>query len=165
VKRIDYLKDLDTDGRIILKWILNNYGNVTWVHCHKRMARRRVADRGDGLQIWRVAANILNKKSRTADSGWSCSFGVGRGLTTPHSKTQWFLRNTTHSLRTRRSVFTHEREEKSVPGFGGKARRKDYPEDQGVDGRMGSEWILRRLAGGVDWLSIGTSGELIWMQW
>jgi hypothetical protein len=38
-----------------------------------------------------------------------------------------------------------------VQGFGGKARRKEPSEDQGVDGRMGSEWILGRLAwGGVD---------------
>jgi hypothetical protein len=29
--------------------------------------------------IWRVATNILNKQSRTADKGWSSSFGVGRG--------------------------------------------------------------------------------------
>jgi hypothetical protein len=35
------------------------------------MAHSRVADRGDGLQIWRVAANILNKQSQTAGSGWS----------------------------------------------------------------------------------------------
>jgi hypothetical protein len=27
--------------------------------------------------------------------------------------------------------------------------RRDHLEDQGVDGRMGSEWILGRLAGGV----------------
>jgi hypothetical protein len=26
---------------------------------------------GDGLQIWRVPANILNKWWRTADKGWS----------------------------------------------------------------------------------------------
>jgi hypothetical protein len=31
-----------------------------------------------GLQIWRVAANILNKQSRTADKGLSFSVGVGR---------------------------------------------------------------------------------------
>jgi hypothetical protein len=43
--------------------------HVKWVHCHHGMARPRVADRGYGLQIWRVAANILNKQSRTADSG------------------------------------------------------------------------------------------------
>jgi hypothetical protein len=29
----------------------------------------RVAGGGDGLQVWRVAANILNKQSRTADKG------------------------------------------------------------------------------------------------
>jgi hypothetical protein len=43
------------------------------------MARPQVADGGDGLQIWRVAANILNKQSRTAEKGWSSSLGVGRG--------------------------------------------------------------------------------------
>ena len=29
--------------------------------------------------MWRVAANILNKQSRTADEGWSSSLQVGRG--------------------------------------------------------------------------------------
>ena len=29
--------------------------------------------------IWRVAANIRNKQSRTDDKGWSSSLGVGRG--------------------------------------------------------------------------------------
>jgi hypothetical protein len=29
--------------------------------------------------VWRVAANILNKQSRTADKAWSSSLGVGRG--------------------------------------------------------------------------------------
>jgi len=35
----------------------------------------------NGLQMWRVAAHIciLNKQSRTADNGWSSSWGVGRG--------------------------------------------------------------------------------------
>jgi hypothetical protein len=37
--------------------------------------------------------------------------------------------------------------------------------DQGVDGRMGSEWILGRLATGVQsgssWLRIGTGGGLL----
>ena len=28
--------------------------------------------------IWRVALNILNKQSQTADKGWSSSLGVGR---------------------------------------------------------------------------------------
>jgi hypothetical protein len=33
----------------------------------------------NGIQLWRVAVNILNKQSRTADKGWSYSLGVGRG--------------------------------------------------------------------------------------
>jgi hypothetical protein len=37
-------------------------------------------------------------------------------------------------------------------------------EDQGIDGRMGSEWILWRLSEGVQigsyWLRIGTGGGL-----
>ncbi|KAJ4443652.1 hypothetical protein ANN_05327 [Periplaneta americana] len=44
--------------------------------------------RRDGLQIWRVAANILNKQSWTADKGWSSSLGLGEGLTTHHRKKQ-----------------------------------------------------------------------------
>jgi hypothetical protein len=45
---------------------------------------------------------------------------------------------------------THGRGEKHVQGFDGKARRKEiHLEDQGVDARMRSEWILGRLAGGV----------------
>jgi hypothetical protein len=36
-------------------------------------------DGGDGLQIWRVAANILNKQSQTANKGWSCGLGGGPG--------------------------------------------------------------------------------------
>jgi hypothetical protein len=43
------------------------------------MARPQVADGGDALQVWRVAVNILNKQSQTADNGWASSLGVGRG--------------------------------------------------------------------------------------
>jgi hypothetical protein len=52
---------------------LHSPSHVKWVLCRHGMARPRVTDRGDGLQIWRVAANILNKQSRTADSGWYSS--------------------------------------------------------------------------------------------
>jgi len=40
-------------------------------------------------------------------------------------------------------------------------------EDRGVDGRMGSEWALGRLAEGVcvSWLRIGTGGWLLWTRW
>jgi hypothetical protein len=43
--------------------------HVRWVPCHHGMARPQVADGVDSLWIWRVAANILNKQSRTADKG------------------------------------------------------------------------------------------------
>jgi hypothetical protein len=42
------------------------------------MARPQVAD--EVLRLRRVAANILNKQSRTADKGWPSSLGVGRGV-------------------------------------------------------------------------------------
>jgi hypothetical protein len=42
------------------------------------------------------------------------------------------------------------RGEECVQSFDGKARRKETTwKTQGVDGRMGLEWILGRLAGGV----------------
>jgi hypothetical protein len=43
------------------------------------MARPLVADGGNGLQVPRVAANILNKLSPTADKGWLPRLGFGRG--------------------------------------------------------------------------------------
>jgi hypothetical protein len=63
------------------------------------MARPQVADGGNGLQIWRVTANILNRQSRIADNGWSSSLGVGRGATTPHRKKIILLRKFRRSLR------------------------------------------------------------------
>jgi hypothetical protein len=33
-------------------------------------------------------------------------------------------------------------------------KERDYSEDRGVDGRMGLEWILGRLASGVDWIQL-----------
>jgi len=39
-------------------------------------ARHRIEERPP---IWRIDVNILNKQSRTASKGWSCSLGVGQG--------------------------------------------------------------------------------------
>jgi hypothetical protein len=50
------------------------------------VARPQVADGGDGLQTWRVAANILNKQSRTADRGGPPACGLGEGLKSPDRK-------------------------------------------------------------------------------
>jgi hypothetical protein len=47
----------------------------------------------------------------------------------------------------------------------GNPEGKDHLEDEGVDGRMGSKWILGRLVGwvwsGFIWLRIGTVGGLL----
>jgi hypothetical protein len=47
----------------------------------------------------------------------------------------------------------------------GKPEGKNHSKDQRVDGSMGSEWILGRMAWGVwigfDWLKIGTGGGLL----
>jgi hypothetical protein len=57
--------------------------NVKLIPGHHGMALPQVADGEDGLQIWTVAANILNKQLRTAERGQSSSLGVGRGANNP----------------------------------------------------------------------------------
>jgi hypothetical protein len=34
----------------------------------------------NGLQLWRVDENILNKQPWANDKGWSSTLGVGRGV-------------------------------------------------------------------------------------
>jgi hypothetical protein len=51
------------------KLVSGKKSHVKLVPCHHGMARLQVADGGNGLQTWRVAANILNKQSQTADMG------------------------------------------------------------------------------------------------
>jgi hypothetical protein len=63
------------------------------------MARPQVVDGGERLQKWKVAVNILNNESRTADKGQSTSLGVGVGLTTPYGKQSNLLRNVSKHLR------------------------------------------------------------------
>jgi hypothetical protein len=50
----------------------------------------------------------------------------------------------------------------------GNAREGDHLEGQGGGGKMGSEWILGRLALevwiGFDWLRTGTGGGLLWVR-
>ena len=43
----------------------------------------------DGGMAWSVAANVVNRQSRTADEGWSPSLGLGEVLTTPRRK-NWY---------------------------------------------------------------------------
>jgi hypothetical protein len=98
------LREFNPDNAISLRTNLNiifafmhNYpsgllrGHVKWVPCHHSMACPQAADGGCGLQIWRVAANILNKQLQTADRGGPPAWGLGRGLTTSHRKTSDLL--------------------------------------------------------------------------
>jgi hypothetical protein len=52
---------------------------VECVPCHHSMARPQFADARDGLQKWRVAANILNKQSWPTDRGCEVSWEVWGG--------------------------------------------------------------------------------------
>jgi hypothetical protein len=52
-------------------------GHVWWAFCHQGMECPLVGDGGDGLQIWRVATNILNTQSRTDDKGAFPVRGLG----------------------------------------------------------------------------------------
>jgi hypothetical protein len=47
--------------------------------CHHGMECPQVVDGRDSLQIWRVASNIFNQQSQTADMELSSSLGVGDG--------------------------------------------------------------------------------------
>jgi hypothetical protein len=71
----------------------------SWVLCHQGMVLPQVADGGDTLQVWRIAGNILNKPSRTADKGWSSSLGVGRGADNSSPQNINFLWKFSRSLR------------------------------------------------------------------
>jgi hypothetical protein len=58
-----------------------------------------------------------------------------------------------------------ERKEKCTRFWWESPKERDHSEDQGLGGRIGSEWILGRLAEGVwigfNWLRVGTDGELL----
>jgi hypothetical protein len=60
----------------------------------------------------------------------------------------------------------HARERENCTRFWRESQKeRDRSEDQGVDRRMGSECILKRLAWGMliefDWLRIGRGGRLL----
>jgi hypothetical protein len=54
-----------------------------------------------------------------------------------------------------------ERREKCTRFWWESTREGDHLEDQGVGGKMGSEWILRILAWGVDWIRLAQDRD----QW
>jgi len=51
------------------------------------MTRPQIVDGRDGLQMWRVRMNILNKELRTAGKEWCPpAWGLDEGLQTSHRK-------------------------------------------------------------------------------
>jgi hypothetical protein len=44
--------------------------------------------------------------------------------------------------------------EKCIRFWWGIPKERNYSKDRGIDGRMRSDWILGRLAGGVDWIKL-----------
>jgi hypothetical protein len=63
---------------IFIEWLLSLIFN-DYIIFRPMLGGSLVTTAWRALQVWMVAANILNKQSRTADNGWSSSFGVGRG--------------------------------------------------------------------------------------
>jgi hypothetical protein len=63
------------------------------------------------------------------------------------------------------TLHARERREKCIRFWWESAKERDHSEDRDVDGKMGSEWILGRLAlrgwSGFNWLRIETGGRLL----
>jgi hypothetical protein len=52
--------------------------HVRWVSCQHGIEHPQVADGGDGVELWKLAADILIKQSWTVDKGWSSRLGAHR---------------------------------------------------------------------------------------
>jgi hypothetical protein len=59
--------------------------HVKWVPCYQGMMCPQVANGGNCLQVWRLAANILSKQLWTTEKGCPSSLWVGVRLTILHS--------------------------------------------------------------------------------
>jgi hypothetical protein len=89
--------------------------HVKWVPCHHGMARPRVADSGDGLQIWRVAANMLNKQARDNRQGEALQLGGWAGANNPSTvKKLYMLRSIYNRLGTGRILWHDQRTRKWI---------------------------------------------------
>jgi hypothetical protein len=116
------------------------------------MARPQVGDGEDDIQIWKAAAKILNEQWRTADKGWSCSFGLGETLTT-HLEKYHVTKHFTKPL-TWTTVFWWEDQKgkHNIPRPG--PRREDnIKTDFKIS--VGRAWI------GLMWFRIQTSGGML----
>jgi hypothetical protein len=108
------------NGRTILNCLRTTHKWVP-VTTAWRVLRLRMEQRPP---IWRVAANILNNQSRTADNEWSSIFGVGRGAN--------------NSSPSRRNFVTKYSQTKTRTWTDILLRLKVYLQEVGYDGM---EWI------------------------
>jgi len=76
--RNKFICDTHNNGIVFWSYYMDPYNHGT--------SHPLVVDGGDGLQKWRVFANILNKQSWTDDKRWSSNLESGEGLTNPHRK-------------------------------------------------------------------------------
>jgi hypothetical protein len=74
------------------------YVHVRWVTYYHGIAHPQVEDGVDVFHIWRVAANIFYKQSRTADKGCSSSLRAESELITRHCKKISLLQNVKKGL-------------------------------------------------------------------
>jgi hypothetical protein len=71
--------------------------HARWFPCHQNDETSGYG-RKDGHQLWRVAANTLNKQMRRGDEGWSSSLVVGPGSYDTYLKKIGLLQNVQNSL-------------------------------------------------------------------
>jgi hypothetical protein len=119
-----------------------------------RVLRLRVEE---GSPVWTVAANVLNKQSRTADKGWSSSLGVGRDANNSSPLKCILLRNIhRQSLRTWTDTLVRHKQRKREMRFCTCNVRSLY-----MTGSF--KWDVGVWAG-LSWLRIGTGGGYLWMR-
>ena len=114
-------------------------------------------------QTWRAAANLLNKKSRTAEKGWPSSLGVGPG--TRVLRLQMKKRPQTWRAAANLLNKKSRRADKGWPSSLGVGRGTDDSsplkrttlqarerlEDPIVAGRRSLKWNLKKWFGGMGW--------------
>jgi hypothetical protein len=107
--------------------------------------------------IWRVAANILNKQSRTDDKGCSSRMRVGRGANNVSRQKKNKLRNTHKARcflwRQNNPEVNYSPTRISGGGGGGVFIKEFYPTNQRKRDILLGTWNVRR-----SWLRIGTGG-------
>jgi hypothetical protein len=123
------------------------------------MARPQVSDKGDGHQIWRVAANILNTQSRKADRGRSSSLGAWVGeLTIPTIKTK-LCYVTLHAAPTWTDSLARPKHRKMDKERPGRPRRR-WEDDMDL-GDIDWGWGGVVVRSGFKWLRTGDSGGML----